>query len=752
VKAGWFRASVSFAATLIVACETANAGVSVPRIIGDNMLLQRGVEAPIWGKADPGEEVTVTLGGHQATSTANEKGRWVVRIGPLEAGGPHTLTIKGKNTLTFDSVLIGEVWVCSGQSNMQWSVRQAANADAEMGQANFPNIRLFYVKRTVADTPQADVVGSWKFCTPQTVAGFSAVAYFFGLELHKASGGMPIGLIHTSWGGTPSEAWTSRPTLEAEPGIKPLLDYWDDEVARSEAQMAQYEKKMAEWKQAEEEAKARGEEPPKPPERPPDRRTSPHRPASLYNAMIAPVIPYCIAGAIWYQGESNASRAYQYRTLFPMMIKDWRRAWGQPARIGAMGPVVAPDAVARPNRLPGARPGGDFPFLFVQLANFRNGWTDPRSWAELREAQLMALSLPNAGMAVAIDIGETYNIHPRNKQEVGRRLALAARAIAYDDDIVYSGPIYDSMIIEGNKIRLRFKHVDGGLVAKGGPLNWFTIASENRRFFWANAKIEGDTIVVRSDAIEYPVAVRYAWWDDPQGCNLYNEAGLPASPFRTDNWPGVTAGVRSPRDPQPQRKLCQVPEDPLLPRALLMGDSISIDYTEPTRGLLAGKVNVQRIPWNGGDTKYGLKRLNEAIGGVKWDVIHFNFGLHDLRCTDGQYQVPIEQYEKNLRELVTRLKFTGAKLIWASITPVPEGAARRIPGDPARYNAVAKKVMEEKGIPTDDLYVFALRRLKEIQKPRDVHFHDKGSRALAKRVAGSILTALGQPVPDSLLE
>ena len=708
---------------IVIACGTAAGDVSVPRIIGDNMVIQRGIEAPYWGKADPGEEVTVMLAGREARTTANEKGRWMVKIGPFEAGGPHELTIAGKNTLTFKNVLAGEVWVCSGQSNMQWSVRQSSAADAEIGQANVPNIRLFYVPRTVAETPQEDVRASWEECAPRTTEGFSAVAYFFGWELHKAYGGLPIGLIHTSWGGTASEAWTSRPRLESDPEVKPLLDYWDEVAARSASEMAEFEKRFAEWKQAEEEAKAKGEQPPEQPQRPTDQRTNPNRPANLYNAMIAPIVPYGIGGAIWYQGESNATRAYQYRRLFPMMIRDWRQAWAQ----------------------------GDFPFLFVQLANFHN-WADPRSWAELREAQTMTLDLPKTGMAVAIDIGESYNIHPINKQEVGRRLALAARAIAYGEDIVYSGPVYDSMIIEGDRIRLKFTHVDGGLVTEGGPLTWFAVAGENGRFVWADAKIDGDTVVVHSDAVEYPVAVRYAWWDDPMGCNFYNRAGLPASPFRTDDWPGVTAEVRSLTDPQPQRKLCQVPEDPKLPRALLIGDSISIDYTEQTRGLLSGRVNVQRIPWNGGDTNNGLARLNEAVGGVKWDVIHFNFGLHDLRCTDGRYQVPVEEYEKNLREIVRRLKFTGATLIWASTTPVPEGAAGRIPGDEAKYNTAARAAMEESGIPVNDLHAFALPRLKDLQKSQDVHFTDAGSMALAKRVAASILTALGESVPQSLQE
>ncbi|NQT83327.1 sialate O-acetylesterase [bacterium] len=719
MKAIRFRALFLLAVAPFFVCRAGDADVQLPRLFSDNMVIQQGMKSPVWGKADPGEKVIVTFAGLQTTATTDENGRWMAKLGPFKAGGPFQLTIAGNNTLAIKNVLVGEVWVCSGQSNMQWTVRQSANADGEIGQANFPKIRLFTVRRTVADTPQDDVVGSWVECSPRTVPGFSAVAYFFGWEIHKELGGIPIGLIHTSWGGTPSEAWTSMPALEAEEDIKPFIEYWKEEVVKSEARMAEYEKKMMEWKEASEKAKAQGEEPPGQPQKPWDQRTSPHRPASLYNAMIAPVVPYALRGAIWYQGESNASRAYQYRKLFPMMIRDWRRAWGQ----------------------------GDFPFLFVQLANFRNGWTDPKSWAELREAQLMTLSLPKTGMAVAIDIGESFNIHPRNKQEVGRRLALAGRSIAYDEELVYSGPIYDSMTTEGDKVRLRFKHVGSGLLAKGGPLKGFVIAGENRRFVFADAELDGDTVVVHSDYVKHPTAVRYAWWDDPQGCNLHNRESLPASPFRTDHLPGVTANVRTPKDPQAELALCEVPEDPSLPRALLIGDSISIGYTTPTRELLQGKVNLQRIPWNGGDTDRGLERLDEALGDLKWDVIHFNFGLHDLLYSNDKYQVPIEEYEKNLRELVKRLKATGAKVIWASTTPVPEGAGGRRPGDAAEYNAVAKKIMEENEIPINDLHGFALPRLKELQQPRNVHFSDKGSRALAERVAASILAALGQSAP-----
>jgi sialate O-acetylesterase len=523
MKANGFRTFWPWLAAMCFAYQSCHSEVQLPSLFGDNMVLQQGVKARVWGKADPGEKVTVGLDRKKATATADEKGNWAVKLGPLKSGGPFVLTITGKNTIALKNVLVGEVWVCSGQSNMQWAVNQSADAEREIAEANYPKIRLFSVPRTVADIPQDSVVGAWAECSPQTVPGFSAVGYFFGREIHKALKGVPVGLIHSSWGGTPAEAWTSLPTLEAEPDFKPLLDWWNEELAKSDAQMKDYEKKMSDWKQAAEAARARGEQPPNQPQSPTDQRKSSNRPANLYNAMIAPLAPFAIRGAIWYQGESNATQAYQYRNLFPTMIRDWRRAWGE----------------------------GDFPFLFVQLANFRNNWTDPRSWAELREAQLMTLSLRNTGMAVAIDIGDSLDIHPKNKQEVGRRLALAARAMVHGERVSYSGPIYKSMSIKGDAIRLRFAHVGRGLFAKREPLKSFVIAGKDRRFVWADTEIKGKTVVVRSKYVPHPVAVRYAWWDDPVGCNLYNADGLPASPFRTDDWPGVTAEVARQKTPRP---------------------------------------------------------------------------------------------------------------------------------------------------------------------------------------------------------
>jgi len=343
------------------------------------MVLQQGKQASIWGWAEPGEKVAVS-GSWQIGSwdtTADKDGKWMIKIEPPKAGGPYELIFKGKNTITIKNILVGEVWVCSGQSNMQWSVRQSANAEQEIAAANYPDIRLFTVERKPAEQPQSDCVGDWQLCSPQTVPGFSAVAYYFGRELHKELD-VPVGLIHTSWGGTPAEAWTSKKTLESDPDFEPILKRYSDVIAKYPEAKSKYEQKLKEWEKAVAEAKAEGKKPPRRPY-PPRGPRHKNNPSGLYNAMIAPLIPYGIQGAIWYQGEANAGRAYQYRKLFPAMIKNWRNDWGQ----------------------------GDFPFLFVQLANWLEKKDEPgeNEWAELCEAQLMALELPATGLAVTIDIG-----------------------------------------------------------------------------------------------------------------------------------------------------------------------------------------------------------------------------------------------------------------------------------------------------------------------------------------------------------
>jgi sialate O-acetylesterase len=506
--------------TLCVAVlgAAASADVRLPSIFSDNMVLQGGDLTPIWGWADPNEEIHISTSWRNTEQTiqAGSDGKWMFKMVAPEVGGPYEMTFKGKNTVTIKKILVGEVWLCSGQSNMEMQVRQSANAEQEIAAAAYPKIRLFTVARKVAETPQDDCAGKWVECSPETVGGFSAVAYFFGRELHKELN-VPVGLIHSSWGGTPAEAWTSPAILQTDFVFQPIMQRYKEALTAYPKAKEEYQQKVEQWRKDADKALADGRpEPPRP--QLPLGPNNPNSPGGLYNAMIAPLVPYAICGVIWYQGESNADRAYQYRDLFQDMIKSWWKAW----------------------------PQGGFPFLFVQLANWRQTRPEPAQsdWAELREAQLMALDLGDVGMAVAIDIGDANDIHPKNKQEVGRRLALWALAKTYGKNVVYSGPLYRSFDQNGNKIVIHFDHTDGGLIAKdAGPLKGFAIAGQDQVFVWADAKIEGDTVVVSSEKVAQPVAVRYAWADNPV-CNLCNKAGLPASPFRTDTWPGITANRR----------------------------------------------------------------------------------------------------------------------------------------------------------------------------------------------------------------
>ncbi len=503
-------------AVVWAAARSGWADPKLPRLLSNNMVLQQKTQAPVWGWADPGEEVTVRFLDQTVSAKADPEGRWEVKISTPEAGGPYELTVAGKTTqITLRNILVGEVWVCAGQSNMAWTVAASLNAAQELASANYPKIRLFTVARKVSDKPLEDCEGLWQECSPQTVSGFSAVAYFFGRQLHQERG-VPVGLINSSWGATPVESWTSRQALQSEPSVKPLLDQWDRMVADwpnvDPQYLRRYQHKLKNWEQSQAKPAAKKTPPPPLPDR---SAASSHRPANLFNSMIAPLTRYPIRGAIWYQGESNVTRAWQYRTLFPLLIRDWRRAWGQ----------------------------DDFPFGFVLLAPFEYkrdvNFTDiPPTWcAELREAQLITLkTVPNVGMACLMDLDEITDIHPRNKQEVGRRLALWALGAVYGRPVVYVGPMYESMAVEGDKIRIRFTGVGGGLVSRDGqPLREFTIAGQDGQFHPATAVIEGDTVVVSSPKVPRPVAVRFAW-RDAAVVNLANKEGLPAAPFRTDSW------------------------------------------------------------------------------------------------------------------------------------------------------------------------------------------------------------------------
>lgn len=638
---------------LVSPCRAEDALPLLHPLFQDHMVLQRGIADPIWGWAAPGTKISVTMQGKTVTTTADAQGAWQTKIGPFTAGGPYTLTVAGAQTITLQDVLVGDVWICSGQSNMEQGIGVSQNAQEEIKNANYPQLRLFSVPKTVAYEPQRVPKGSkWDVCTPETVSangwgGFSAAGYYFGREL-LLDQKVPIGLIHTSWGGTIAEAWTSGDALTAMADFKPAVERMQQFAAAVKEGQYNYAKELQAWWAKNDAGSMAGvnwadpafdaqawktmklpngwenaglpafdgivwfrKEVTIPAEwagkeltlqlgpiddsntawfngvqvgstdgwtvnraykipatlvkagkvviavrvldtggggglygqpaqmrlsrtddpasislaedwqyqvslelakaTPPPARldSNPNQVSVLYNGMIAPLLPFAIKGAIWYQGESNAGNPTQYKTLLPTMIKDWR------ARFGV----------------------GDFPFFIVSLANFMGVQKTPveSGWAELREAQwLTAQTLPKTGIAMAIDIGDAGDIHPKNKQEVGRRLALAAEAIAYGKKIEYSGPMYKSMKIEGKTIRLSFDHIGGGLVCKDGEkLTGFAIAGADKKFVYADAVIDGDTIVVSAADIAAPVAVRYAWANNPV-CNLYNKAGLPAVPFRTD--------------------------------------------------------------------------------------------------------------------------------------------------------------------------------------------------------------------------
>lgn len=506
----WFLSAMLVLVGLV---SMAAADVKLPCVFGDHMVLQREMALPVWGWADAGEKVTVTLAEQSKTATADAEGRWSIKLDAVKAGGPYTLKVQGKNTLEKTDVLVGEVWLCSGQSNMAMTVNSSANKDAEVAAANYPQIRMMTVARETADQPQTDCKGDWQIASPQTVGNFSAAGYFFGRELHKELG-VPVGLINSSWGGTPVQAWTCRKLQASTPELQPLVENFEKAAAGYDAEQAKvrFEKQLENWKQAAAKAKQEGKQAPRRPQAPLNPRQSPNSPGTLYNGMITPLVPYALRGAIWYQGESNAGNAKLYGLQLSTMIGNWRKDWNQ----------------------------GDFPFLFVQLPNYQAAQQTPSEavagWPLIREQFVQTLQLPNTGMAITIDVGEAGDIHPKNKQDVGKRLAQWALAKTYGKPVVASGPIYKSMQKEGGTILLSFDYADGGLVAKdGGKVKGFAIAGEDKNFVWADAKIEGDKIVVSSPEVKSPVVVRYAWANNPE-VNLYNKAGLPVSPFRTDKW------------------------------------------------------------------------------------------------------------------------------------------------------------------------------------------------------------------------
>ncbi len=467
-------AALALAASPGLALPPAAAPELAP-LFQDHAVLQREKPVPVWGRAAPGEHVSVSFAGQTVGATAGPEGRWIAVLAPLaENASGADLTVGGKTaSVTLHDIVVGEVWLCSGQSNMEFAVDDGSpayrvdNAAAEVAAARYPLIRHFKVARQAAPVPMESAPGEWSPCSPQTVGRFTAVGYFFARDLFVRLG-VPIGIVNSTWAGTPIEAWMSPAALASVPGSP---------GGRSFA----------------------GADP---------RGGDPSAPSSLFNGMIQPLLPYAIRGAVWYQGEGDAGRAPLYALQFPALINAWRSHFGE----------------------------GDFPFLWVQLANFSPKGEGPADqWAYLREAQARALALPSTGQAVAIDIGDPANMHPRNKREVGRRLALIAKAEVYSIPVDYSGPVFSSATGEGPAIRVQFRFAADGLTASGRPLQSFEVAGADRVFHPASAAIRGDSVIVRSPAVAQPVAVRYAWRNAPDA-NLYNGAGLPAAPFRSDDW------------------------------------------------------------------------------------------------------------------------------------------------------------------------------------------------------------------------
>lgn len=487
---------------LLLASKFLSAETQLPNIFGDHMVLQRDQLNPVWGTADPGATITVRIADQVHRTKAGVDGRWKVKLHAMPAGGPHVLEVNGEHVLRFEDVMVGEVWLCSGQSNMQWALSNSDGGDLEIPLANEPMIRMITIPHLGTQAPQDNFDGKWKRCTPAEAAEFSAVGYHFGQRLKQALG-VTIGLIDNAWGGSAAEAWVPRDVLEADGHSDPYLEEWDQKIAAYTDK--EHAKKVAVF----EAWKANGRQ--GPPPWPNDIRTGQHRPANLYNGVLHPIIGYGIRGVIWYQGETNASRAAAYNYLFPLLIRTWREHWDQ----------------------------GDFPFYWAQLADFTKELPKPQQnswWGELREAQTNTLSLPNTGQAVIIDIGEGRDIHPRNKRTVADRLARHALSKDYGFKIASESPLFSDMLIMDDRVTVTFEHVSsGGLYAFDVPeVRGFDIAGADGVFYRAEASIKGvDQVVIFHPKIAKPVAVRYGWAENPI-LNLYDRNGLPVTPFRTD--------------------------------------------------------------------------------------------------------------------------------------------------------------------------------------------------------------------------
>lgn len=490
---------------LILTASTGFAEVTLPKILSSHMVLQRGQPIHLWGWADPGEQVTATLRNSTASTKTDELGKWSLYLPAEFAGGPYQVVISGSNRIVLDDVMVGDVWFASGQSNMEMPLQGFAtyplqNGAQEIRNANRPNLRLLHIPHKAVPYPQQDQAASWTLCTPESAASFSAVAYFFAREIADREH-VTVGVIDSSFGGTPAEAWISMDSLGARADLAPVFEEW----GRFSDGYADLQRTMAREKREDAAARAANRPAPWHPWHP---VYDSWDPSWLYNGMVAPAIGYPIKGVVWYQGASNSGldRAWMYNRVFPALIADWRERWAE----------------------------GNLPFLFVQISTFDAGTT--QDWPTIREAQRQALSVANTAMAVTLDIGVAKKIHPPDKQDVGHRLALAAQALAYGEPVEYSGPLFRQAVVEGGEMHVLFSHAESGLAARGGSLTGFEVAGEDHVFVPAGARIVGQTVVVSSPKVQGPVYVRYGWANAP-AVNLYNQAGLPASPFTSEKMP-----------------------------------------------------------------------------------------------------------------------------------------------------------------------------------------------------------------------
>ena len=687
-----------------------HAEVRLPALFSDHAVLQREAEVPVWGWAAAGEEVKVSVAGQSASAKTGADGRWMVKLKGLAAGGPHSLTVQGSNTIEVKDVLVGEVWLGSGQSNMAMTVSRAKDYEAEKVKANLPEIRMFTVRSGASPTPTPDVQGKWEVCSPETVGGFSATMFFTCRELHRELK-VPFGLLHSSVGGTPIESWIDAEAQHAKPELKGFFEAKNGQVFDEAEAKAAYEKQLAVWTEAVKKARAAGQTPPRKPRDPIALRATKGNVGGLFNGKINGLIPYAIRGALWYQGEANSQpeKARYYRHHLSLLVEDWRKRWGY-----------------------------EFPFAWVQLPNFSSRGD---AWCEVREGMFQTLALPATGMAVTTDIGEEKDIHPKNKQEVGRRLSMWALGAVYGKPVAVSGPRFAGSEVKGSEVHLRFTQTDGGLVFKGDPKG-FVVAGEDRKWQEATARLDGDRVIVSSAAVAKPVAARYAWADMPLS-TLWNGAGLPASPFRTDDWPldyGADAKATATRGPRVIKVAC-------------VGDSITagVGARDPRSGsypaLLQERLGKRyevrnfgvsaRTMLRSGDHPYHKENAFREALAFKPDIVTILLGTNDSKPQNWAHK---EDFIPSAKELIDAFKAANPRARIYVCLPVP--------AFPENFG-ITDKVIKEEVIPE-------LRQLATAEKlpvidlnkpmtghaemvPDKVHPNDAGYQLMADVLAKALV-------------